>query len=121
MVCEADHSLIHEVSTMKALIYAALVAGVLAAPTISFAQDATAPVTRAEVRADLVRVEQAGYRPSANDVHYPEDILAAEARLHAKDVTAPSVTGAGGMPMEGSSQAGAPTTAAGTHSVYFGH
>jgi hypothetical protein len=105
---------------MKALIYAALVAGVLAAPAVSFAQDANAPLTRAEVRADLVRVEQAGYRPSANNLHYPADIQAAEARLHAQDVTVSSNSGVGGM-SDGSSQAGAPTTTAGTHSIYFGH
>ena len=79
---------------MKALVFAALVAGVLAAPAISFAQDATAPLTRAEVRADL-------------DIHAP-------------DATAPSHTGVGGV-SGGSSQAGAPTTTAGTHSIYFGH
>jgi hypothetical protein len=105
---------------MKALIYAALVAGVLTAPAISFAQDATAPLTRAEVRADLVRVEQAGYRPGADDVYYPADIQAAEARLHAQDVTAPRNTDVGGA-SDGSSQAGAPTTTAGTRSIYFGH
>jgi hypothetical protein len=105
---------------MKTLIYAALVAVVLAAPAVSFAQDASVPLTRAEVRADLVRVEQAGYRPSANDVYYPADIQAAEARLHAQDATAPGSTGVGGV-SDGSSQAGAPATTAGTHSIYFGH
>jgi hypothetical protein len=105
---------------MKALVFAAVVAGILAAPAISFAQDAAAPLTRAEVRADLVRLEQAGYRPSANDLHYPADILAAEARLHAPDATTPSGTGVGGV-SDGSSQAGAPMTTAGTHSIYFGH
>jgi hypothetical protein len=34
----------------------------IAAPGLSFAQS-TQPLTRAEVRADLVRVEQAGYSP----------------------------------------------------------
>ncbi|MEW9582022.1 DUF4148 domain-containing protein [Paraburkholderia sp. DGU8] len=105
---------------MKAFVFAALLAGGLAAPAISFAQDAAAPLTRAEVRADLVRLEQAGYRPSANDLHYPADIQAAEARLHAPDATAPSDTGEGGVP-DGSSQAGGPTTSAGTRSIYFGH
>jgi hypothetical protein len=101
---------------MKALIYAALLAGVLAAPTASFAQDTAAPVTRAEVRADLARVEQAGYWPGLNDARYPADIQAAEARLHAQDGTS-----AGGVSMEGSSQAGAPTTSAGTRTIYVGH
>ena len=104
---------------MKALIYAALVASALAAPAVSFAQDANAPLTRAEVRADLVRVEQAGYNPHAkDDVHYPADIQAAEARIHAQDMTNTAV---GGVSMNGSSQSGTSATTVGTHSIYFGH
>jgi hypothetical protein len=103
---------------MKALIYAALVASALAAPAVSFAQDATAPVTRAEVRADLVRLEQVGYRPSAKDVHYPANIQAAEARIQGQDISSTSV---GGVSMNGSSQSGTPTTTVGAHSIYFGH
>jgi hypothetical protein len=50
-------------------------------PLASFAQTAQ-PLTRDEVRADLVRAEQAGYNP--NDwVHYPENSQAAEARIAA--------------------------------------
>jgi hypothetical protein len=103
---------------MNSLIYAALIAGALAAPAVSFAQETTAPVTRAEVRADLVRLEQAGYRPSTKDVHYPADIQAAEARIHEQDL---SSTAVGGVPMNGSSQSGTPAAAVGTHSIYFGH
>jgi Domain of unknown function (DUF4148) len=106
--------------TMKTLIYAALVAGALAAPALSFAQEATAPMTRAEVHADLVRVEQAGYSPGINDVRYPADIQAAEARLAAQDATTQGDTSVGGASI-GSSQAGAPTPVAGTRSIYFGH
>ncbi|MBC8741789.1 DUF4148 domain-containing protein [Paraburkholderia sp. UCT31] len=106
---------------MKTLIYAALVASALVVPAVSFAQDVTAPLTRAEVRADLVQVEQAGYRPSANDLHYPTDIQAAEARIHAQDATTPGSMAVGGVSMNGSSQSGAPSTPAGTHSIYFGH
>jgi hypothetical protein len=105
---------------MKTLIYAVLIAGVLATPVASFAQDATAPLTRAEVRADLIRVEQAGYRPAAKDVHYPDDIQAAEARVQAQNVAAQGSTGVGGT-SDGSSQAGAPTATVNTHSIYFGH
>jgi len=104
---------------MKALIYAALIAGVLATPVASFAQDATGPLTRAEVRADLTRVEQAGYRPAAKDVHYPADVQAAEARLQTLDVTAPGSSGVGGV-SDGSSQSGARTATQGTRSIYFG-
>ena len=63
----------------KTLVCIALAASALAAPALSFAQS-NAPVTRAEVRADLVRVEQAGYNPSrGDDADYPADIQAAEA------------------------------------------
>jgi hypothetical protein len=96
---------------MKTLIYAALVAGALATP---------APVTRAEVQADLVRVEQAGYHPTTKNVHYPADIQVAEARLTAQDVTTHGDTSVGGA-SSGFSQTGAPTPAAGTRSIYYGH
>jgi hypothetical protein len=105
---------------MKALLYAALVASALAAPAVSFAQNSTAPVTRAEVRADLERLEQAGYRPGVNDVHYPADIQAAEARVQAQDGTTQNNTAVGGV-SDGSSQAGTATTRSGTHSISFGH
>jgi hypothetical protein len=48
---------------MKNLIAAALAATVLAAPALSFAQAEQQPVTRAQVRAELVQLEKAGYRP----------------------------------------------------------
>jgi hypothetical protein len=105
---------------MKTLIYAALVAGALAAPALSFAQEATAPMTRAEVHAELVRVEQAGYRPDSNDVRYPADIQVADARLAAQNATTQRDTSVGGVSI-GSSQAGLPTSVAGTRSIYFGH
>src|ERR1700760_2045945 len=54
----------------------------LGAPLASQAQTTNSPVTRAEVNADLVRVEQAGYDPHSNKQNYPADIQAAENRLH---------------------------------------
>lgn len=60
-----------------------LVCIALAAPAFAFAQS-NGPVTRAEVRADLVAVEQAGYQPAvASDATYPADIQAAEAKVAA--------------------------------------
>ena len=71
----------------------------LAAPIASFAQS-NQPLTRAEVRADLVRVEQVGFDP--NDwMHYPENIQAAEARIAAQNANA-----AYGAGTNGSSQTG---------------
>jgi opacity protein-like surface antigen len=66
---------------MKSLIKAVAIAAVLAVPAVSFAQS-NQPVTRAQVRAELVQLEKAGYNPSASsDAHYPEAIQRAEARV----------------------------------------
>jgi hypothetical protein len=45
---------------MKNLIQAVVVAAALAAPVAVFAQN-TAPLTRAQVRAELIELEKAGY------------------------------------------------------------
>jgi type II secretory pathway pseudopilin PulG len=103
---------------MKSHFYAALVTGLLALPTVSFAQDASVSVTRADVQADLIRLEQAGYRPSK--LNYPTDIQTAEAHLNAQGVTASSNTDVGGV-SDGSSQVSAPTTIVGAHSIYSHH
>ncbi|SAK48570.1 purine nucleoside phosphorylase [Caballeronia temeraria] len=67
----------------KHLVSLTLVAATLAAPALAFAQS-NGPVTRAQVRADLVAVEHAGYNPAlANDPYYPADIQAAEAKIAA--------------------------------------
>ncbi|MEA3084267.1 MAG: hypothetical protein QOC89_1964 [Paraburkholderia sp.] len=103
---------------MKTLFCAALVTGLLTLSTVSFAQDASVPVTRTDVRADLIRLEQAGYRPSK--LKYPADIQTAEAHLGAQDVTATSSSGVGGV-ASGSLQVGAPTTMASAQSIYSHH
>ena len=62
-----------------------LIIGALATPALSFAQS-SAGLTRAQVVAELVRLEQAGYDPSAGeDDSYPANLQAAEARVAAKD------------------------------------
>ncbi|CAB3764690.1 DUF4148 domain-containing protein [Paraburkholderia solisilvae] len=66
---------------MKSLIKAVALAAVLAVPAVSFAQS-NQPVTRAEVRAELVQLEQAGYSPfDSSDAHYPAGVQKAEARV----------------------------------------
>ncbi|ODN25800.1 DUF4148 domain-containing protein [Burkholderia contaminans] len=69
---------------MNNLIRAVLLSCALSAPIVAFAQTTDHAVTRADVRADLVRVERAGYRPISNDPNYPEDIQAAEAKVAAQ-------------------------------------
>lgn len=72
---------------MKSYVYAAIAALVLAAPIASYAaQQDNAPVTRAQVKAELVELEKAGYNPG-NWYNYPENLQAAEqkvAAMHAK-------------------------------------
>jgi Domain of unknown function (DUF4148) len=103
---------------MKSLICAVFAAAVLAAPTLSFAQATNAPVTRAEVKADLVRVEQAGYRPASKGLNYPADIQAAEARIHTP-LTAD--TSYGGAPNETAFGSQAPVAEVQNQALYLHH
>ncbi|GAB7524513.1 hypothetical protein PBS_35000 [Paraburkholderia sp. 2C] len=67
----------------------------LGAPLAAHAQSTNSPVTRAEVNADLARVEQAGYDPHANKQNYPADIQAAENRVNPVSANANSDYGPG--------------------------
>jgi Domain of unknown function (DUF4148) len=84
-------------STILAALLAACV------PLAAQAQSSNAPVTRADVQADLVRVEQAGYDPHKVGPHYPADVQAAESRLHSQDANPSSDYGpnAGGTAASG--------------------
>jgi hypothetical protein len=107
---------------MKSLIKAVAIAAILAAPVVSFAQQSNQPLTRAEVRQQLIELEQAGYNPArADDYDYPADIQAAEARVAAQKEGAPQSQATGyGPAMSASSQSGSATTAAGTKPIFFG-
>jgi hypothetical protein len=107
---------------IKSLVSAVALASALAAPAGSFAQQSNEPVTRAQVRAELVPLEKAGYQPGRNDPHYPADIQAAEARVAAQNGGSSSYGGV----VSGSSASGAPTAVRpaandGMKSIYFGH
>ncbi|CAG4926083.1 DUF4148 domain-containing protein [Paraburkholderia saeva] len=56
---------------MKFLLSTALLASVLAVPAVSFAQQSNAPITRAQVRAELVAAQKAGLL-NQNDTNYPK-------------------------------------------------
>ncbi len=60
---------------------AAAVAVSAAVPALSFAQDAT--ITRAEVRAELVQLQQAGYNAASDHNQYPANLQAALSRIAA--------------------------------------
>ena len=87
---------------MKSLLYTAIAASILAIPVVSFAQQSNAPVTRAQVRAELIQIEQAGYKPGRRNPNYPEDVQAAQARVAA----AQAQTSSYGPAVNGSSQSG---------------
>jgi uncharacterized iron-regulated membrane protein len=94
---------------LKILIGLALAVATLGAPALSFAQS-NAPLTRAEVRADLVRVEQAGYSPGrADDTDYPVDIQAAEAKIAAHDDQQLAKQAVGGVAQNGGVASGSVT------------
>jgi hypothetical protein len=107
---------------MKSLIQAFVIAAVLATPIATFAQS-NPPVTRAQVRAELVQLEKAGYNPArGSDPYYPADVQAAEARVAAQNG---ATSGFGGV-VSGSSESGTaavgrPIANDGMKSIYFGH
>ncbi|CAE6759222.1 DUF4148 domain-containing protein [Paraburkholderia haematera] len=105
---------------MKTLISAVVVAAALVAPVASFAQS-NQPVTRAEVRAQLVQLEKAGYNPNSDQISYPANLQAAQARVDAQNGTVQAVNSGYGAPIAGSSQAGRPVSGNDRNSVYFGN
>ena len=86
-------------------------------------------MTRAQVRAELVQLEKAGWRPAmgmGNNPDYPAGIQAAEARVQAQNgavAQAPVADTGYGASTNGSSQSGAATAVQpkGPQSIYFGH
>jgi Domain of unknown function (DUF4148) len=103
---------------MKTFAKMFAIAALVAAPVASFAQQSNGPLTRAEVRDQLIKLEKAGYATSA-DINYPADIQAAEARVAAQNGHQPEVGGVA----DGSTSLGAPADPArisGPGSIYFG-
>jgi UDP-N-acetylmuramyl tripeptide synthase len=112
---------------MKSLIQAVAVAVALVAPVASFAQS-NGPVTRAQVRAELVQLENAGYHVGDGDqAHYPDAIQAAEAKVAAQQVAAnggkggnSDNSGYGGV-ASGSSDAGRPAVSKADWNAMYSH
>ncbi|KXU91553.1 hypothetical protein CR51_31615 [Caballeronia megalochromosomata] len=86
----------------KSIVPAIAIAAVLAVPGFAQARE-DGPVTRAQVRAELVQLERAGYNPAADQTTYPADIQAAQARVDAQQGVAASSFGGAG---EGASASG---------------
>ncbi|WP_175843891.1 DUF4148 domain-containing protein [Burkholderia arboris] len=108
---------------MKArLIAALLVAASASVAAPAFANETA--VTRAQVRAELARLQQAGYPLNrASDATYPNDLQAAPTQIHADDAVAANV------PVSGYGSNGDAATQSGRRhalsvagrSVYAGH
>jgi hypothetical protein len=79
---------------MKALKFLTVsaVAALVASPALSSAQTGEG-ATRAEVRAELVQLQQAGYNPASDNTQYPKNIEAALARVHASQADASAAYG----------------------------
>lgn len=90
---------------MKSLIKGVVVVATLAASATVFAQSqSNTRITREQVRAELVQLEQAGYRVGDGyQAHYPAAIQAAEARVAAQNNVG---TSAYGGSVAGSSESG---------------
>jgi hypothetical protein len=103
---------------LKSLIPAIALVSAIAAPAVSFAQT-NEPVTRAQVRAELVQLEKAGYHVGEGDkTTYPNAIQAAEAKVAAQNGAA---SGYGGV-VSGSSEARRPTVSmTDWNAMYNGH
>lgn len=95
----------------------ALAAAALIAPSFAFAQSEGGAVTRAQVKQQLVELEQAGYNPTGAQLNYPADLQAAQARVNANQAsygsspTGTSQSGAGVVPVAATS---------GPNSIYRG-
>ncbi|WP_250511415.1 DUF4148 domain-containing protein [Caballeronia sp. GACF4] len=101
----------------KFLVSLAFAVSAVAAPAMSYAQS-NQPVTRAEVRADLVRLEKAGYKPAVNDdATYPADIQAAEAKVAASYAATHGTSDVGGAALTGASASGSKVSAASRNCV----
>jgi hypothetical protein len=68
----------------------------LAMPLAAFAQQSDSGLTRAEVRAQLVELEQTGWRPTEEGPTYPERLQEAEAKVAAKHAAATRVANSNG-------------------------
>ena len=96
-----------------------IIAAAVAFPIASHAQEAASTVTRAQVRAELVQLENAGYTPGrANDPHYPDNIQAAEAKISAQRNTDANVETSFGGVQDSRTESGSRTVVKGLGSIY---
>ncbi|AOK31707.1 hypothetical protein WS67_06775 [Burkholderia singularis] len=109
---------------MKSFVHAAIAVSILAAPLASFAQADQQPLTREQVRSELVQLEQNGYKPEVSDPQYPANVQAATRRAQPaqQTLTHADTSGYGVQPV-GMAESGrrAAKPASPVNSIYFGH
>lgn len=108
---------------MKISLLAIIAASIMTVPVVALAQQSDTGLTRAQIRAELVQLEKAGYNPSrGQDPYYPADVQAATTRLQATNPVPSDVATSG----YGGNAGGAPQTGRHTaahnaeRSIYFG-
>ncbi|QCP55005.1 DUF4148 domain-containing protein [Trinickia violacea] len=89
---------------MKSLATAVVITALIGAPLAAFAQQ-NQPVTRAQVREELVQLHNAGYSSLDDRNSYPTHIQAALARIAAQNTGADQQSAYGGV-SNGVSQVG---------------
>ena len=98
------------------------VAAAVVFPVAGYAQESGSTVTRAQVRAELVQLENVGYRPGrANDPHYPVDIQAAEAKVASQTGAGSNIGSSVGGVHSGSSESGSRFTAQARGNSLYAH
>ncbi|SAL03756.1 DUF4148 domain-containing protein [Caballeronia ptereochthonis] len=103
---------------MKSWVHAVIAAAVLSAPLASFAQSSE-PASRAEIRAELVQLEKAGYSPAAEDPSYPAKLQTAEARVAEVRMAQAQATGYGAS-TGAATQSGSVSKRVDPQGVFFG-
>ncbi|MBP0590150.1 DUF4148 domain-containing protein [Paraburkholderia sp. LEh10] len=105
---------------MKSLVFAISAVSALALPLTAFSQTDAAP-TRAQVRAELQQLEQAGYDPAkGEDPNYPVDVQAAEARVSAANGATAYGGTSSGSSSSGSRATTRPASGDELRQIYFG-
>jgi hypothetical protein len=91
---------------MKSSLNTLFTAFLLTVPVLSFAQS-NEPLTRTQVRAELVQLQKAGFEPwMGNSPEYPGNFQAAEARIAAQNKVGQANRASVEPTLNGSSQSG---------------
>jgi hypothetical protein len=96
-----------EVQIMK-LVIRIIIFAVAAVPALALAGQPSTGMTRAQVRAQLVQMEQAGYNPARRDNYYPRSIQQAEARIKSSESPTRADTSGYGATRQTGSASGSP-------------